>query len=249
MKTLIFSHLFERPGMPEESKAQLRSLVLLWYEHLRGPGKYSGDLLLFSSVRGVERPGLTVQAFREVPADPRRAFLVRALWYDHVPARDYDVAMQLDLDVLAVSDINDMLPRDERLWAAPSDLRMLDWRHAWTLLPRWRRAVHKFSGWRMDERGVSASVMASATTAWERNFGAWARLIRNHGDRPIPGLSDQSFLNLLLMKRRVPMTSWSRDLIVHQNWEQFPNACLLHFPGARKAEIPRFQKVGPAIAH
>jgi hypothetical protein len=63
MGTLISSHLFERPGMPEESKAKLRALLLLWYEHLRGPGQYSGDLLLFSSVRGGERPGLTVQPF------------------------------------------------------------------------------------------------------------------------------------------------------------------------------------------
>jgi hypothetical protein len=83
--------------------------------------------------------------------------------------------MQLDLDVLAVSDINDMFPWNERLWAAPSDLRMLDWRHAWTLLPRWRRAVHKFSGWRMDDTGVSASVIASATTAWDRASRKWDR--------------------------------------------------------------------------
>ena len=118
-----------------ESVATLRSLLVLWYDHLRGPGRYAGDVLLFSNVRDVERPGLLVQPFHEVPADPRRAFLHRALWYEHVPAREYDVALQMDLDVLAVSDVHDLFPRDERLWAAPSDLRMLEWRHAWTLLP------------------------------------------------------------------------------------------------------------------
>ena len=231
--------------MPAESVATLRSLLVLWYDHLRGPGRYAGDVLLFSNVRDVERPGLLVQPFHEVPADPRRAFLHRALWYEHVPAREYDVALQMDLDVLAVSDVHDLFPRDERLWAAPSDLRMLEWRHAWTLLPKWRRALYKYSGWRMDELGVSACVVASSTTAWERNFGSWARLIRNHGDRRIPGLSDQSFLNLLLLQRRVPIASWSPALVVHQHWEQFPDACLLHFPGARKAHIRRFQKTAP----
>jgi hypothetical protein len=95
----------------------------------------------------------------------------------------------------------------------------------------------------MKELGVSASVVASATTTWEKNFGAWARLIRNHGDRPLPHLGDQSFLNLLLLNRTVPITPWSRKLIVHQNWEQTPDACLMHFPGRRREHMPRFQKV------
>jgi hypothetical protein len=243
MKTLIFSHLYQRPGASEEALATLRKLLGLWYGHLRGPGRYTGDVLLFSNVKGVERPGLIVQPFQDVPADSRRAFLQRVLWYDHVPAREYDAAMQLDLDVLAVTDINKMFPRDERLWTAPSDLLTLEWRQAWTLLPKWRRGVHKLTGWRMKELGVSACVVGSATTVWERNFGAWARLIRNHGDRAVPHYSDQSFLNLLFVKRTVPIACWSRELVVHQNWEQSPGACLLHFPGARKEHIPRFQKV------
>ncbi len=152
--------------------------------------------------------------------------------------------MRLDLDVLAMTDVHKMFPRDEKLWASPSDLLTLEWRHAWTLLPKWRRAVHKFSGWRMNELGVSACVVASATTTWERNFGAWARLVRNHGDREVPHFSDQSFLNLMFLQRTVPIASWSRELIVHQNWEQTPGACLMHFPGSRKEHIPRFQKVG-----
>ena len=128
--------------------------------------------------------------------------------------------------------------------AAAATLRELLGCHAWTLLPKWRRAVHKFSGWRMNESGVSASVVGSATTAWEKNFGAWARLIRKHGDRPVPHFSDQSFLNVLFLKRTVPITPWSRELIVHQHWEQTPGACLMHFPGGQKKHIPRFRKVG-----
>lgn len=243
MKTLIFSHLYLRPGTSEETCAKLRELLGLWYEHLRGPGRFTGDVLLFSSVKGVDRPGLIVQPFQSVPADSRRAFVQRILWYDRVPVREYDVAMQLDLDVLAISDINKMFPRDERLWTAPSDLLTLEWRHAWTLLPKWRRAAHKLTGWRMKELGVSACVVASATTTWEKNFGAWARLIRDHGDRPLPHFSDQSFLNLLFVKRTVPIAPWSRELIVHVDWERTPGACLLHFPGGRKQHIPRFQRL------
>jgi hypothetical protein len=243
MKTLIFSHLYQRPGAPEEAIGRLRELLDLWYEHLRGPGGYTDDILLFSSVEDVGRKGLIVQPFTEVPADSRRAFLQRVLWYDHIPVRNYDVAMQLDLDVLAVADINQLFPRDERLWTAPSDLLALEWRHAWTLLPKWRRAGHKLTGWRMKELGVSACVVASATTTWERNFGSWARLIANHGDRPTPHFADQSFLNLMFVNGTVPISSWPRGLIVHQNWDQWPDAFLLHFPGARKEHIREFQRV------
>ena len=244
MKTLIYSHLYHRPGASEEAVVRLRRLLDLWYEHLRGPGQYTGDVLLFSSLGGLERPGLLVSPFGAVPADARRAFLQRVLWYDRVPSREYDVVLQLDLDALAMSDVNRMFPSDERLWAAPSDLRMLEWRQAWTLLPKWRRGVHKLTGWRMAEMGVCACSVASATTTWERNFGSWARLVRSHGGRPVPSLSDQSFLNLLFLKRTVPMATWSRDAIVHLNWDRSPDACLLHFPGGRKEHIPRFQKVG-----
>jgi hypothetical protein len=249
MKTLIFSHLYQLAGTSAETCARLYALLDLWYEHLRGPGRYTGDVVLFSNVNGLERPGLTVMPFEAVSGDSRRAFLQRILWYDRVPAREYDVAMQLDLDVLAMNDVGKMFPRDERLWAAPSDLRALEWRHAWTLLPKWRRGVHKLTGWRMNQLGISACVVASATSTWQKNFGAWARAIRDHGDRPLPHFSDQSFLNLLFVKHTVPISSWSRDLIVHLDWEAQPGACLMHFPGRRKSNIPRFQKVGMPWAH
>ena len=64
-----------------------------------------------------------------------------------------------------------------------------------------------------------------------------------------PSLGDQSFLNLLFLKRTVPITRWSRKLIVHQNWEQTPDACLMHFPGRRREHIPRFQKVRASVPH
>jgi len=190
MKTLIFSHLYHRPGSPLQPMAALRGTLDVWLDHLRGPGNYTSDVILFTNVGGIWRPDLIVLPYENVPADARRAHVHRALSYRSVPVGDYDVAMQMDLDLLAVDDINPLFPVDGRLWAAPSDAATLDWRHAWTLLPRWRRGAHKLTGWRMGEPGVSACAVASATSAWERNFGAWARAIRDHGDRPLPHLSD-----------------------------------------------------------
>jgi hypothetical protein len=242
MKTLIYSHLYQRPGPPGRAGA-LRELLGLWFDHLRGPGLYAGDILLFTNVTGLERPGLMVRPLREVPTDPSHAFLQRVLTYQEVPVNGYDVAMQMDLDMLAVADINPLFPRDDRLWAAPSDLRILDWRHTWTLIPRWRRAVHKLTGWRMSEMGASACVVASATSTWERNFGAWARAIRAHGTRPLPRQSDQSFLNLLLLNRAVPMACWPADVIQHRDWDQAVHARLLHFPGRRKEQMQQYRRV------
>jgi hypothetical protein len=242
MKPLIFSHLYQRPGAPVQTVHALADTLDVWLDHLRGLGAYQGDVILFTNVANMSRPGLIVRPFDGVPADPRLAHVHRALSYRIVPVRDYDVVMQMDQDLLAVADINPLFPTDGRLWAASSDAFTLDWRHAWTLLPRWRRGLHKLSGWRTDELGVSACVVASAADTYERNFGAWARLIENHGDRPLPHLADQSFLNLLYFKRSVPMTRWPPPLIRHQNWETAVDACILHFPCSRRSEMQRFMK-------
>jgi hypothetical protein len=161
MRTLIFSYLYHRPGSPLPPSAALQETLDIWLDHLRGPGCYRGDVLLFSNVQNMQRQELQVQPFENVPANDRRAHLHRALSCRDVPVRDYDVAMQMDLDLLAVNDINPLFPRDTRLWAAPSDAPTLDWRHAWTLLLRWRRGIHKLVKWRLHELGVSACVVAS----------------------------------------------------------------------------------------
>jgi hypothetical protein len=242
MRTLIYSHLYQRPDAQPEQIAQLREMFALWFDHLRGPGQYAGDVLLFTNVDGMARPGLRLLPFNNVPTDVRRAHMHRVLCYDQVPIADYDVAMQMDLDILAVADVNPMFPRDGRLWAARSQLRTLEWVHAWTLLPRWRRAAYKLSGWRMREVGVSACVVASATSAWEKNFGTWARLIRDHGDRTPPHQADQSFLNLVRLKHAVPIESWQPEVIRHRDWGE-PGARLLHFPGRRKAHMQEYRRV------
>jgi hypothetical protein len=245
MKPLIFTHLYQRPGIAASPIAELTSTIDNWLAHIRGPGRYTGDVILFTNIQGIGHPDLTVLPFDGVPADARRAHLHRALSYHLVPVHEHDVAMQMDLDILAINDVNPLFPTDTRLWAAPSDACTLDWRHAWTLLPRWRRGIHKLFRWRMSELGVSACVVASATSTWEKNFGAWARVIQEHGDRPVPHLADQSFLNYLYLVRRVPMTRWSPELIRHRDWDTAVGARLLHFPCSRRAHLQDYLLVQP----
>jgi hypothetical protein len=245
MRSLVFTHLYQRPGSPRQPIAALKDTLDMWLDHLRGPGRFAGDVILFTNVDGIGRDGVMQRPYPDVPADSRRAHVHRALSYRLVPAENYDVAMQMDLDLLAVDDVNQLFPTDTRLWAAPSDAAALDWRHAYPLLPRWRRWAHRFSGWRMDQLGVSACVVASKTSVWERNFGAWARAIQQHGDRPLPHMSDQSFLNLIYFKQAVAMTRWSPKLIYHRDWDSARGACLLHFPCSRREQMPNYVVVPP----
>lgn len=243
MKTLIYSHFFRRPGHAGYRGAMLPGVLDLWYDHLRGPGCYTGDVLLFTNVEGLRRPGLMTRPMSHVPVDSHEGYLQRVLTHHDVPVRNYDVVMQMDMDILAIADVAPLFPTDERLWAAPSDLRTLDGKNAWTLIPRWRRVLHKVSGWRMREPGVSACVIACASAAWERHLSAWARAIQAHGNRPLPPLLDQSFLNLLWLKGTVPMACWPPELICHRDWDTAGGARLLHFPGRRKQEMQRFRVV------
>ena len=243
MRALVYSHLYELPATTPERRAALRSMLTLWYDHLRGPGRFNGDVLLFTNAAGVPVRDVRVRPIRDALPDPGHAFLNRVLAFEDVPVRDYDVAIQMDLDILAVDDIAPLFPSDERLWAAPSNLRMLDRRHTWELLPRWRRGLHRITGWRMHEGGASACVVGSASATWHRNFGAWASVIREYSGRPIPRQADQSFLNLLLLRRTVPIALWPAAAIVHRDWDRAVGARLLHFPGARKAQMERFRKV------
>jgi hypothetical protein len=248
VRRLVFTHLYERPGAERQPAGALEDTLDIWLDHLRGPGQYSGDIILFTNVDGFAPAGVTVREYPGVPADPRRAHVHRALSYQLVPIEHYDVAMQMDLDLLAVDDVNQLFPTDTKLWAAPSDAAALDWRHAYTLLPRWRRWSHRFSGWRMGDPGVSACVVASKTSVWDQNFGAWARAIRAHGDRPLPHMSDQSFLNLIFFRQLVEMDRWPPRLIRHRDWDAAVGACLFHFPCSRREHMPRFRVVG-ATAH
>src|SRR4029450_8985985 len=85
MKSLIFTHLYQRPGAPQQATSALEQTLDMWLDHLRGPGCYSGDVILFTNVDGIKRDGLILCSYPNVPADPRRAHVHRALSYRLVP--------------------------------------------------------------------------------------------------------------------------------------------------------------------
>jgi len=60
---------------------------------------------LFTNVPCIESPELIVRPYENVPADVRQAHPHRVLTYQNVPVQGYDVAMQMDLDLLAVGDV------------------------------------------------------------------------------------------------------------------------------------------------
>jgi len=86
------------------------------------------------------------------------------------------------------------------------------------------------------------------TSVWEQNFGAWAGAIRRHGDRQLPHLSEQSFLNLLYFKQTVDLCRWQPQLIRHRDWDTAAGACLFHFPCSRREHMHRYRLVGKGTA-
>jgi hypothetical protein len=147
--------------------------------------------------------------------------------------------------LLAVRDINPLFPRDTSYGPRP---------------PTRQRSITATPGrccrsgppgtqvlrLAIDEPGVSACAVASATSTWEKNFGAWARLIRAHGPRKIPRLADQSFLNLLYFTQRVPMVRWPAEAICHCDWEAATDARLLHFLCSRRVHMSSYRIVRSA---
>ena len=126
----------------------------MWLDHLRGPGQYRGDVILFTNIDGMAREGVTQRPYPNVPTDARCAHVDRVLSYYIVPVEQYEVGHADGHYLLTVADINQSFPTDEKLWAAPSDAATLDCRHAYPRLPRLRRWTQRFSGWRTSELGV-----------------------------------------------------------------------------------------------
>src|SRR5215207_6813846 len=105
MRSLIYSFLYTRPDTSPEKVRTFLQMFELWYDHLRGPGRYTGDMLLFTNLTSVPRKDIHLYPIGDLPTDPRRAVMHRIVCSKRVPVEQYDVAMQLDLDILAVDDV------------------------------------------------------------------------------------------------------------------------------------------------
>ena len=237
MKTLIYSFLDVSPDTPE-SADDLLAMYDLWWRHWRGPGRYTGDLLVFTNHPGLERPGVQIRPLDTASNEQRHFFYRRVQHYHAIPHTEYDVILQTDLDVLAINEVTPLFRLSAPFHAAASGLKLFDPRHAGNLrcfpFDAWRRYLPG----RRRQQGVSASVFACAGTEWIRCMSRWAALVNRHQHKPL-SFQDQTLLNLAYARQTFPIRSYPSAYIRHQNWTQHPDAILWHFPTLNRLEVMR----------
>ena len=241
---VIYSMCCRLPGGGAAFRHHLE-MVELWLAHLRGPGRFTGRILLLSNQRQLPLEDVEIVPLDDSPSDRRQLFLQRVLAYDRLPVRARERWMQLDVDTLSVRPVEPLFAGlgETALRAAPSGLTPLDPMHARFLLQRparlWYGRVLRWNG----RLGVSACLTSCAGEHWPRLMGQWAAEIRRHEGRPTPILGDQSFLNLAYMTGRMEIASMPAGSIHHVREEAemegqaAERATVLHFPNARKLDM------------
>lgn len=228
MKTLIYSYLGLTTD-PDEASEPLIEMYDLWWRHLRGPGRYQGDIILFSNLPGLERPDVQVRPILTLSHIPDELFYARVQNYPSVPASAYDVVLQTDLDVLAIRDVAPLFQLTTPFQAATSGLPLFHAGHLGNArnfpMDFWRRylpgAQHRL--------GVSASVFACAGAHWSVYMRRWAELVNRYRSRALP-FHDQTLLNLAYARQTFPIQPYPVHYIRHQDWASHPEAILWHFP-------------------
>lgn len=237
MKTLIYSFL----GLAQEAAAprpDLVSMYDLWLRHLRGPGCYRGDILLITDYEELERDGVQLVAPQFKGATVQSLFFARVYNHEVVPAANYDVVLQTDLDVLAVRDVGPLFEAPAPFCAASSGLRLYDCRQAgnWRDFPgtAWK------SLWPTQRRraGVSASVFACRGAAWTECMQVWSRLCRRYEQRSLV-YADQTILNVMYANQEIPIKPYDPSWIRHRDWAYHPDAILWHFPTVQRQDVMR----------
>ena len=240
--------------LPEDDGTGFRhqlEMVELWLAHLRGPGRFTGRVVLITNERRLPWSDVEPMPLGTVAQDRTRLFLQRVLIYDRLPVRAGETWMQLDVDALAVRPIEALFAgaADVGLRAAPSGFSPLHPMHARWLVRRHTRLWYgRVRGW--DHRlGVSACLTSCTAERWHQSMGAWAALIRRHGERPMPILGDQSFLNLLYMTGKAGIRLVEDGAVLHvrdeRDMESGPaeEARVLHFPNPRKLAMMKQMSV------
>jgi hypothetical protein len=249
VRTLIYSMLLEMRKPERYTAADLDAMFDLWARHLRGPGRYDGDILIISNranFANSEVEAVPIHTVYERIPDTQTA---RVLNHPLVPSELYDSILYLDLDILAVNEIHSLFAQDECMWVSPSNLRILAPQHTWPLLnarDKIRYGVLSRRRWR--ELGVSSCVFSTSGQTWTHHMSTWAELItkrlRNHSP---PLLAEQPFLNLAYLKGLFPMKVYSRDKILHRNWNMSSSPILWHFAGCsdRPNLMRRYSRLSP----
>ena len=239
------------PGGDVAAFHRTLEMVELWLAHLRGPGRFAGRVVLLTNEPRLPLRDVELVPLGATPADRRQLFLQRVLAWDRLAVRRGEWWMQLDADTLVVRPLEALFPATDEatLWASPSGLTPLDPMHAASLLSRPQRLWYgRVRGWRR-RLGVSACITTCAGAHWAALMGAWAGAIHAHGDRPVPELGDQSFLNLLHMTGAIRVRALPPALVHHVRTEADLGAAaaerahVLHFPNPHKLAMMKQRSV------
>lgn len=241
---VIYSACCRLPGADDASFGQLLEMMELWLSHLRGPGAFTGRVVLLTNESDLPLPDVELVPIEDSPRTRKDLFRQRPLAYDRLPVRPGERWMQMDADTLAVRPIEPLFarPGETTLRAAPSGLTLME--NAAPALSRPARFWYGRVRGQNGRPGVSACITSCMGEHWHRLMAPWAAAIRRYNDRPrSTPVGDQGFLNLMHMTGQIDVTPLPAELIYHVRGEEdlyceaAEGATVLHFPNPWKVEL------------
>lgn len=158
-------------------------------------------------------------------------FSFRIFNHAEVPAEKYDSVLQLDIDIIAVKDIEPLFPRGNAMWVTWSNFGALGWEHARHIMPRWRYGLYRLNPKTRHTPGVSACFVGCKGEHYHDYLERWTRLMRDgEAKYPTPHLREQSYLNLAWLKSLFPMEIVGRDKFQHGGQSLNDGVRMWHFP-------------------
>lgn len=228
MRSLIFTYYVHKAAPTADQERMLD----LWYRHLRGPGRYEGDIALCTNHASVPYDDVRIIPVDLDATDLRQFWCERVINHGRIPAADYDVVFHFDMDILAVGPIPSLFPPpgDDHLWTASSIVPVHHWFNAGNFYWKPWSFTRRMIGKALGSKGYSAAIFGCRSEHWSTYMDRWAELIRAYKGPLLP-LGDQSFLNLAAARRRFPIRSFPLDVVQQNRWHVGPNARVFHFAG------------------
>lgn len=224
MRTFIWSFLYKIDGQYNTDMLQL------WYDHLRGPAGYQGDIYLVTNLTDVNIPGLKILPITQTLTSVKQVQVMCILMHDQLPWDQYDVGMYMDMDILAIRDVSPLFAKDESLQVASSNFSIGHPKHAGFFFSPIRRFFQKLFNPTAKRPGVNTCCFSTLSEHRQATLGKWKSIIESHDPNNLPPLGDQSFLNLALLTNQVSVSKHSMATIAHSQWDQADDAILWHFP-------------------
>jgi hypothetical protein len=241
MSKLIYSFLYVVAESPHKLD-ELREMASLWAQTIRGEGRFTGDILLLTNL-DIRRSEFGTKIIDMPVQAALNRHTHRILRFREIPFQNYDSIMHIDLDTIAVADVNPMFATDHRLWVAPSNLPTICDFHGKELI---NPAEHVF--WRAVSRrarglGISACIYSMRSDVFPRVMDRWSRTIhrlsRRAADPLTANLSDQAYLNCVYLRHRIPVRIYGREEIQHRDYKITSKTRLLHFPHPDRVSLMR----------